>query len=111
MKEFPDARFYIVMRSPQKWTTDMIKTDDHFIYCPSLSPSEKLFKAYKYHGLPWEKYVPIFLQEMESIEAQKKIKDIIEESRIRTVFLVCSEKPPEHCHRFLLLDIMSKSDH
>ena len=110
LKEYPHARFYIVMRSLPKWTKDMVEKDDRVEYLPILSPSKKLFMDYKYNGLPWDEYVPIFLHEMESIEAQEKMREIVEESKNRTVFLVCYEKPPEYCHRFLLLDIMKKLD-
>ena len=110
MEEYPDAHFYLVTRTLPEKVMKLIENDDRLEYCPTLAPSKKLFVDYKYHGLPWEKYVPIFLQEMESIEAQEKMKDIIEESKNRTVFLVCVEKTTKSCHRFLLLDLMRKLD-
>ena len=110
MEEYPEAYFYLVTRTLPDDVMELSKNDNRLEYCPTLAPSKKLFVDYKYKGLPWEKYVPIFLHEMESIDAQEKMRAIVEESRIRTVFLVCYEKPPEHCHRFLLLDIMKKLD-
>ena len=110
LKEYPDARFYIVMRSLPKWAKDMVEKDDRVEYLPILSPSKKLFMDYKYNGLPWDEYVPIFLHEMESIDTQEKMRAIVEESKTNIVFLVCVEKTTKFCHRFLLLDLMRKLD-
>ena len=106
MIEFPDARFYIVMRFLPEW----VELNDQVVHCPILSPSIELFSDYKYNGLSWDQYAPIFLKEMESAEAQEAMKTIVKESRDHIVFLVCVEKTDKFCHRFLLLELMKKLD-
>jgi len=103
MQANPDAKFYIVMRWAPRWIGRLEKL-------PLLSPSEKLLMEYKKGGShegDWNYYIPIFTQEMQSTECQEKMKEIVQEAVNRDVFLVCSEKPPNHCHRFLLMDMMN----
>jgi len=40
---------------------------------------------------------------MQSPDAQRMLQKI---KNIDHAFLVCTEKPPKHCHRFLLLDMI-----
>lgn len=95
-----DAKFYVVMRRPQ-----YIKFNDRVVRCPVLSPSIPLLQGYQNGSITWDEYVPRFLSEMQSLEAQAKLKEIVQESKERDVYLVCSCGKGKNCHRFLLMDI------
>jgi uncharacterized protein YeaO (DUF488 family) len=103
MQDNPDAKFYIVMRWAPRWIGKEQYKPGRLEKLPLLSPSEGLLRSYQ-SGLSWSDFADMFRVEMESPACQAKINEIAAESKVRDVFLVCTEKPPKHCHRFLLLD-------
>jgi uncharacterized protein YeaO (DUF488 family) len=108
MDEFPAAKFYIVMRFlPRYISKDSYKTG-RLEKCQILSPSVKLLNDYK-ESDNWEEYTNRFLVEMQAPACQAEIARIAKESQDIDVFLVCIEKPPKNCHRFLLMGLMDKT--
>jgi hypothetical protein len=71
-----------------------------------LSPSWKLLNDYKDGRIDWNRYTLRFRAEMAAAECREEMKRIWDLSQKKDVFLVCYEKPPEHCHRYLLIDMM-----
>ena len=43
---------------------------------------------------------------LSSPEAMKRLEELREIGKVKDVYLVCYEKPPKKCHRFILLDIL-----
>lgn len=75
-----------------------------------LSPSWDLLNDYKNGKINWDGYVERFTQEMNNdvcIATMRKIKWM---SKNRDIFLLCYEKDSSHCHRSLLLDMISHID-
>lgn len=92
--KFPDAHFEIVMRGPQTVG----------IQCsPSvLSPSWELLKRAKStHN--FEQYKrDLEYQLFNDSNAVRRMHELNRIAQTKLVFLVCSEKNPEECHRSLL---------
>ena len=83
-------------------------------HVPALSPSPDLFNKY----LAWRdndewnedtfqnKYVPQFLYEMHSDEAQQALNTLIEHGKTNKILLVCYCKDESMCHRSIIMGIL-----
>lgn len=83
-------------------------------HVPALSPSPDLFNKY----LTWRdngewnedtfqnKYVPQFLYEMYTYEAQQALNTLIEHGKTHKILLVCYCKDESMCHRSIVMGII-----
>ncbi len=74
-----------------------------------LSPSKELLGDYIKGKINWDQYVERFKQEMTNdicIAEMRKIKWI---AKTKDIYLICYEKTYP-CHRFLLIDMITKLD-
>lgn len=86
------------------------KTDDTHKWVPTLSPSWDLFKYYldlknqnKFdYNTFLSGYVPRFLQEMQSPEAQKWLNYLVQVSRTKNIALTCFCTDEKMCHRSII---------
>jgi len=78
----------------------------------SLAPSEDLLDDYKAKKITWEQYTDRFKDEMRSQKwSMYTLKLLKRLSRAGSVIrLLCYEKPPKNCHRFILLDILNSME-
>jgi uncharacterized protein YeaO (DUF488 family) len=73
-----------------------------------LSPSNELLNDYKGKRIDWAQYTERFIEEMKSEKAINEMRRIKELARTKDVYLICYEKPPDNCHRFLLMDMIKE---
>lgn len=76
---------------------------------PELAPSKKLLADWNTGNLPWEDYEKRFREEMKNETAKQAIDDLAWASQYDTYRLLCYEKPPKNCHRFILIDLINQS--
>ena len=74
-----------------------------------LSPSKTLLHGYKSGKVSWDEYVRTFTREMDNPACVAIMGEIKKMAEKRDVYLICYEKEYP-CHRFLLLDMISKLD-
>lgn len=79
-------------------------------YIVKLAPSRDLLREFKHEGLQWEQYVPRYLSEMRSQEAQSEIKRLANLAEQRTITLMCVCEDENHCHRSLLRKLIIEQD-
>jgi uncharacterized protein YeaO (DUF488 family) len=102
MTETPNAIFYAVCGKP------LFKKGVHQVL--RLAPNKELHKWYQKNKI-WDTYVSEYgaqiLRDSKALELLNKIKI---ESEKRDVFLVCvcSREEGNHCHRFLLIDLVKE---
>lgn len=109
-EKYPDAIFYAVSRgrfryiSTEKWN----KT---FIWLEELAPSKELLDDYKKKRISWEEYIPKYFAEMDNPKSRVAISKIAHEAVVKPVILFCHCGPKEgnHCHRFLLMDLVNEA--
>ena len=105
-KSYPNAEFVAVMRD---------KTSCKYSYREySLVPSKKLIATYNKSQQTkddWEQFTLRFLEEMKLHVPSVAILRTAKRAQSKDIFLVSHEGPEcgEHCHRFLLLDLMSNA--
>jgi len=75
-------------------------------YTTKTAPSRALLRAFKHEGLSWEDYVPRYLAEMSSGEAQSAIERLAEKAKSDTITLMCICADENRCHRSLLRDLI-----
>lgn len=106
--EHPGAEFIVATRTA------------HSVLAPSkelLSDFKERYDALSAEGLgdveahnrAWDEvdYEGRFRQEMLGTpDAMAELERIKELSKVKDVYLVCYEKPPKKCHRFVLMDII-----
>jgi len=81
------------------------------IHYPTLAPSEELLKEYKAGEVTWEQYVETFKDEMRRYSSRQSREGVKQRDKMGDVIRVlCYEKPPKHCHRFILLDILDSME-
>ncbi len=73
-----------------------------------LSPSRGLLNDYKEKRIDWKTFTERFLREMDNDTCRAEMRKIGELAQTKDVFLVCYEKPPKNCHRYLLMDLIQK---
>ena len=75
----------------------------------SLAPSPELLKDYQSRSINWTEFQRRFLIQMKSPIVRELLTFILKESQDRDVYFVCTCPPREgnHCHKFLLLDLVN----
>lgn len=76
-----------------------------YVHEPLLAPNEQILDGYRKGSLTWTEYENAFLQLMQQREIESTVS--------RTMFggsplLLCSEHSPEHCHRRLVCEYLSR---
>lgn len=85
-----------------------VKKEKFDIWIRTLAPSKELLKGYKCGIFSWEVFEEDFIDEMrKSIESSKELSRITEASKTKNITLLCYERD-EHCHRYLVKDLISK---
>jgi uncharacterized protein YeaO (DUF488 family) len=75
-------------------------------YTTKTAPSRALLHEFKHEGLSWEDYVPRYLDEMRSAEAQSAIRQLAAKAKSGTITLMCICPDENRCHRGLLRDLI-----
>ena len=72
---------------------------------PLLAPTQEILDAYKKEKGSWPEYQSKFL----ALLATRRIEEALDRSLFSVPsVLLCSEPTPEHCHRRLVLEYLSK---
>jgi len=75
-----------------------------YIHMPELAPTKDILDEYKNNSGDWSVYEKNFIALIEKRKIAKKItKDIL-----NNACLLCSEEKPDHCHRRLVAEYLSK---
>ena len=78
--------------------------DIDYIHMPELAPTKDILNEYKKNGGDWSVYVKSFVDLMKKRKIEKKITNDI----LDNACLLCSEDKPDHCHRRLVAEYLSK---
>lgn len=79
-------------------------------WMPGLAPSWKLLSDWKVRRITWEEYEKRYLEEMMGERSRQTIKHLLRAVvNGETITLLCYERNGEHCHRYLLKDILEKA--
>ena len=75
-----------------------------YVHLPLLAPTQEMLDAYRKAKGGWDNYEKQFLELM----AQRKIETELQKDLIDGGCLLCSEEVPQHCHRRLVAEYLSK---
>jgi uncharacterized protein (DUF488 family) len=75
-----------------------------YIHLPILAPTKKIFSDYKNKMVNWTSYTEQFLQLME----ERSVETQLNPKMLDNSCLLCSEHSPEHCHRRLIVEYLSR---
>jgi uncharacterized protein (DUF488 family) len=75
-----------------------------YVHLPLLAPTQEMLDTYRKAKGSWDNYEKQFLELM----AQRKIETELQKHLIDGGCLLCSEETPEHCHRRLVAEYLSK---
>ena len=75
-----------------------------YVHLPLLAPTQEMLDTYRKAKGSWDNYEKQFLELM----AQRKIETELRKDLIDAGCLLCSEETPEHCHRRLVAEYLSK---
>lgn len=75
-----------------------------YVHLPQLAPTQDILNAYKKNGGDWSVYERQFLE----LLAQRRIEETLDRGLIEGGCLLCSEAIPEHCHRRLVAEYLSR---
>jgi len=78
--------------------------DIDYIHMPELAPTKDILDEYKKNGGDWSVYEKKFIDLIEKRKIEKKITNDI----LDNACLLCSEDKPDHCHRRLVAEYLSK---
>lgn len=78
--------------------------DIDYIHMPELAPTKDILDEYKNNGGDWSVYEKNFIDLIEKRKIEKKITNDI----LDNACLLCSEEKPDHCHRRLVAEYLSK---
>lgn len=76
----------------------------HYFYLPQLCPTNEILDAYKSHKLPWLEYEEKF----SALLTQRHVENTISMELLDHGCLLCSEDKPDHCHRRLVGQYLSR---
>jgi uncharacterized protein (DUF488 family) len=76
-----------------------------YLHMKELAPTKDILDAFKKNKGDWATYEQQFL----TLMAERKIAEIVEKEVIDGGCLLCSEATPEHCHRRLVAEYLSRS--
>ena len=76
-----------------------------YLHLPILSPSKDILDAYRKGESPWEEFQAGFLEQLDQLQVERTV-----DRRLFDVpaVLLCSEATPEHCHRRLVAEYLSR---
>jgi uncharacterized protein (DUF488 family) len=75
-----------------------------YVHLPELAPTQEMLDAFKKEKGDWAEYEKQFLELMASRHIEKKVpREILDGG-----CLLCSEERPEHCHRRLVAEYLSR---
>jgi len=75
-----------------------------YLHVPQLAPTQEMLDSYRKAKGGWDNYEKQFLDLM----AQRRIETEVSKDVIDGGCLLCSEETPEHCHRRLVAEYLSK---
>ena len=75
-----------------------------YVYKPEFAPSDEILSRYKQGAMDWQEYEEKYLQLLK----QRNILQDMDFSIFENACLLCSEHSPQHCHRRLLAEYLSK---
>lgn len=100
------TRIYVSRR----WPRGIAKGERFSEWMKELAPSIELLDAYLHEDLDWETYRERFLEEMQSETARPRIEELADRvADGETITLLCDhprDAPDEHCHRFLVEELV-----
>jgi len=76
-----------------------------YLHMKELAPTQDILEAFKKNNGDWVTYERQFL----TLMAERKIAERVEKVVIDGGCLLCSEATPEHCHRRLVAEYLSRS--
>jgi len=69
-----------------------------------LAPTPEILDAYKKEGGRWEAYEEPFLKLLK----ERRVEETLSPRALRDACLLCSEDPPDHCHRRLVAEYLKR---
>lgn len=75
-------------------------------WCRTLAPSPRLLKQYKRGVIPWNTFIILYKNEIDTDAGRQAIIDLKSRAESSDVTLLCYEPSGTHCHRHLLYDII-----
>jgi uncharacterized protein YeaO (DUF488 family) len=62
--------------------------------------------------MPWDEFKEKYILEiLYNKQAVRKIDELITLAKEKVVYLICVEKPPKNCHRYILLELINARIH
>lgn len=74
--------------------------DCDYAHMPIFAPTKEILDAYKKKQIDWEEYVTRFSK----LIRERAIENKISAEELSNACLLCSESPPEKCHRRLVAE-------
>jgi uncharacterized protein (DUF488 family) len=75
-----------------------------YVHLPELAPTQDILDAYKKEKGDWGIYEKKFLDLM----AQRRVENMVAREVAHRGCLLCSEDTPEHCHRRLVAEYLTR---
>lgn len=75
-----------------------------YLHLPQCAPTKEMLDAYRKNGGNWTIYEKDFLK----LLAQRRIEEHVAMDLFHQGCLLCSEENPEHCHRRLVADYLTR---
>lgn len=76
-----------------------------YLHLPELAPTPELLRAYRAQEIDWDAYAGAF----EQLMAERRIESCIQPDLLPDACLLCSEHPPERCHRRLVAEYLREA--
>lgn len=78
-----------------------------------LAPSENLLSLFKKGKVTTDRYKEIYLIQLEKLHKSGKLDKVVDvltelNNSGKHIVLLCYEKPPKFCHRFILSDYLNE---
>lgn len=75
-----------------------------YVHMPELAPTAEILDEYRKNGGEWDTYEERFAELMSG----RQIEKLLSKEEADRACLLCSEAPPEHCHRRLVAEYLRK---
>lgn len=75
-----------------------------YVHVPVLAPTQPMLRSYLELGGEWSTYERTFL----ALLATRRVEALIDRETLRDAVLLCSEGPPERCHRRLVAEYLQE---
>jgi uncharacterized protein (DUF488 family) len=73
-----------------------------YVHMPELAPTAEILDEYRKNGGEWDTYEDRFAELMSG----RQIEKMLSEEEVDRACLLCSEAPPDHCHRRLVAEYL-----